>query len=100
MKHRADELDLDAVEEHLAESPELRHIRVRMRADLLTLESGDPRNPVRHARLRRVSVHLWWLEMSTHTGRWEPTPFRDELTTLLEMLTDEFAWTLLPIDGP
>ncbi len=100
MKHRADEFDLEAVEEHLAESPELRHIRVRRRADLLTLESGDPRDPVPHARLRRVSVHLWQLEMSTHTGRWEPTPFRDQLTPLLDMLTDDFAWTLVPIDGP
>ena len=26
--------------------------------------------------------------------------FGDQLAPLLEMLTDDFAWTLVPIDGP
>ncbi len=97
-KHRVDELDFDTAEEFFAELLSYRHLRVRRRADLLTIESGSPRDPVPHARLRQVTVHLWRLEMPTHSGRWETTPFRDELTALLEMLVSDFSWALAPID--
>ena len=97
-KPRVDELDFDSAEEFLAERPQCRHLRVRRRADLLTIESGSPRDPVPHARLRQVTVHLWRLEMPTHSERWETTPFRDQLRTLLEMLVSDFGWALAPID--
>jgi len=97
-KHRVDELDFDAAEEFFDELPKYRHLRVRRRADLLTIESGSPQDPVPHARLRQVTVHLWRLEMPTHSGRWETTPFRDNLMALLEMLVSDFGWTLAPID--
>jgi hypothetical protein len=97
-KHRVDELDFDSAEEFFAELPQCRHLRVRRRADLLTIESGDPRDPVPHARLRQVTVHLWRLEMPTHSGRWETTPLRDQLRALLEMLARDFGWALAPID--
>ena len=98
--HRADDFDCMVVEEHLEDGPEFRHLRVRRRADLLTIQSGDPRNPVRHARLRRVSAQYWRLEMPTHRGRWERTPIRDELTGVLDRITHEFHWTLSTIDEP
>ena len=97
-KHRVDDLDFDSVEEFFARRPRCRHLRVRRRADLLTIESGSPRDPVPHARLRQVTVHLWRLEMPTHLGRWETTPFRENLQTLLELLVSDFAWALAPID--
>lgn len=88
--------DVFTVEAFLALYPDLSHLRVRRRGDLLTLESGPPEDLRRHARLRRVTVHLWCLEMPTSSNRWSPTPFRDQLQVLLKMLTQQFPWTLAP----
>jgi len=74
------------------------HIRVRKHGALLNLESGPEDDPVKHARLRRVSVHYWTLEMPTHMGRWERTGLRDDLDNLLKALVEDFAWTLTPIE--
>lgn len=98
MKQRADEFDLIVAEEFIEETPELSHIRVRRRVDLLILESGDPRDPVPHARVRRLTSQSWRLEMPMRGGRWDPTPFRDDLTALLQMLHRDFPWMLTPID--
>ncbi len=76
----------------------LDHLRVRRRADLLVIESGPAKDPVKHARLRRVTKHLWRLEMAKPRGGWEPTPFRDLLKELLPLLTDNFGWVLTPLD--
>ena len=72
------------------------HLRARQRADLVTIESGPAADPYAHARLRRVSVHLWRLEMATHSGHWEVTPFRAGLDEVLRLLADTFPWTLQP----
>ena len=69
-KPRAEGSQARQVKQFLRRFPELSHLRVRRRADLLTLESGPTRDPFPHARLRRDTVHLWRLEMATHTGRW------------------------------
>jgi hypothetical protein len=84
------------VEAFLALYPDLGHLRVRLRGDLLTLESGPQDDPQRHARLRRVTVHLWHLEMPDSASRWSLTPWRDQLEGLLEMLVHRFPWTLTP----
>ncbi len=99
-KQRAEGSQAREVERFLRRFPELGHIRVRRRSDLLTLESGPTRDPVRHARLRRDTVHLWRLEMATHTGRWQKTPFRDQLEALLELLVSAFPWTLTALENP
>lgn len=88
--------DVLTVEAVLALYPDLSHLRVRRRGDLLTLESGPAEDPQRHARLRRVTVHLWRLEMPASSNRWNLTPFRDQLKILLEMLVHQFPWTLAP----
>ena len=93
-----DEDDEDDVREFLARRKDLKHLRVRRRADLLTLESGPADDPVRHARLRRVTVHYWTLECATHTGRWEKTGFRGPMTEMLEVLTSTIPWVLTPIE--
>jgi hypothetical protein len=74
------------------------HLRARRRADLVTIESGPDGDPHAHARLRRVAVHLWRLEMATHSGRWEVTPFRALLGELLQILAEAFPWTLQPLE--
>lgn len=97
-KHRAESFDADRVAEFLASRDGLAHLRVRHRADLVTIESGPATDPILHARLRRVTVHLWQLEMPTHTGRWQPTPIRALMDEVLETLVDAFPWTLTPLD--
>ena len=76
----------------------LRHLRARHRADLVTIESGPAKDPWPHARLRRLGVDVWQLEMATHTGRWEPTPLRGSQDRLLTILVDQFGWTLQSIE--
>jgi hypothetical protein len=89
--------DVRAVELFLRRHSDLAHIRVRHRAPLITLESGPPDDPVLHARLRRLAANLWQLEMATHTGRWQPTPFRAARDEVLEILLGNFGWTLAKI---
>lgn len=96
-KQQADKSHAAHVERFLRDRG-LRHLRARHRADLVIIESGPRKDPSPHARLRRVAVHLWQLELATHTGRWEPTPFRGLLEQLLAMLIEQFGWTLQPID--
>jgi|ERR1019366_5359346 hypothetical protein len=93
-----EEDDADDLREFLAAHDGLGHLRVRRRADLLTLESGPEDDPIPHARLRRVSIHHWSLECATHTGRWEKTGFRDTLERLLDLLTSTFPWIVAPIE--
>ena len=63
-KISAESRDADSVAAFLHKQG-FNHLRARRRADLVTIESGPPADPYPHARLRRVSVHLWRLEMST-----------------------------------
>ncbi len=83
--------------EHLQDRG-LDHLRVRRHADLLVIESGPTKDSYKHARLRRVTKHLWRLEMAKPRGGWEPTPFRDLLKELLPLLTDSFGWVLTPVE--
>jgi hypothetical protein len=76
----------------------LRHLRARSRADLVTIESGPANNSVLHARLRRVSVHLWALEVANHAERFEPTPVRATLQRVIDTLVSEFGWILEPVN--
>jgi hypothetical protein len=43
-------------------------------------------------------VHLWTLEIATHTGRWEKTGFRGLRDELLDLLMNTVPWTIAPID--
>ena len=86
------------LERELHEYEGLGHLRVAARGEVLTIVSGSTTDPVRPARLRRQTVSLWTLEMATHGGRWEPTPFRDTRERLVEMLVEQFGWVLAPQD--
>jgi len=96
-KHLAEDSDAQALETFLHER-ELRHLRVRRRADLLTIESGPVEDPIPHARLRRVTVQYWRLEMPTRSGKWEPTPHRGLLDEVQALLVDSFPWTLVALE--
>jgi hypothetical protein len=90
--------DVADVHDFLVKRKKLKHLRVRRRADLVTIESGPADDPVRHARLRRVTVHFWTVECATHTGRWEKTGLRGPMSVVLECLVSEIPWVLEPVD--
>ena len=96
-KFRAEDSDATAARRFLRERGGLTHIRARCRADLLTLESGRPGDPIPHARLRREGVHLWRLEMPTSSGRWDKTQHRAQLGQVLQILAEDYPWMLAPI---
>lgn len=76
----------------------LAHLRTRHRANVITIESGPTEDPVAHARLKRVGVHIWVLEIADHRGKWEPAPVRATLEASLTALVHDFSWVLTPID--
>lgn len=73
------------------------HLRARKYGAAVIVESGPTADPIKHFRLRRDTVHLWCLDMATHSGRWERTPFRGLLDELVNTVLDDFPWTLAPI---
>ena len=70
------------------------HVRTRHRGKVITVESGPQEDPVRHARFRKDTVHLWLLEIADHRGRFERTGLRDTLDNLKEALATTFPWVL------
>jgi len=78
----------DEVREQLAAMDGLGHVRVRRHSELI-LESSPRNDPVAHARFRRVAVHLWRIEIATHTGEWQPTGLRGPLEPMVRAGTDD-----------
>ena len=91
------EFEVASVQRWLRERPMTRHVRVRKRADTLVLESGPADDPFPHARLRRVAVHLWTLEMPSGK-RWQPSGDRGQKEMLLDLLVQQYGWMLTPVD--
>ena len=87
--------DVRGVETVLRRFPELAHLTVRRRAALLILTSGEPDQPLAHARLRRLAAKTWQLEIANHMGRWEPTPLCGSRDAIVETLIGDFGWTLI-----
>ena len=91
-KYSAEPHDQIAIEATLTDKG-LDYVRVRRRADALTLESGPAEDPFPHARLRRIGGALWQLYMPTGR-RWEATPFCSSRDELLDTLLTDFGWAL------
>lgn len=75
----------------------LKHLRARKHGAAVIVESGPVDDPVKHIRLRRDTVHLWLLDIADHRGRWERTPFRDQIDNLLATVAQTFPWVLSPV---
>lgn len=97
-KLKAEGYDADYAQKLLNVVHGLAHLRARNRADTITIESGDKEDPVPHARVRRVTVSLWVLEIADHRGRWEPTDVRMKLDNAITVLAEDFGWVLTPIE--
>ena len=95
-KHNAESWDASDLRSYLHAQGHT-HLKVRRYGELLVIESGPDDDPIKHARLRRATVHLWTLEMATHTGKWQPTGFRGSLDEIKESLVQDFGWVLTPI---
>ena len=91
----AEPADAHAVARQLEEHG-LPHLRARKYGPLVFIESGPDDDPIPHARLRRDTVHLWTLEVATHTGRWEKTGLRDLRAALVDLLVTTFPWIVAP----
>lgn len=96
-KPQADFHDAEAVRAYLAARGAV-PLRARKYGALVILESGPVEDPIPHARLRRDTVHLWTLEIATHTGRWEKTGFRALRNELLDLRMTSLPWTIAPIE--
>jgi len=96
-KHNVESYDADDAKQYLHQHGH-DHLRVRPHGDLLVIESGPDNDAIKHARMRRVTVNYWTLEMATHTGQWQATGLRDGFEAILETLVHDFGWTLTPID--
>lgn len=97
-KQHAETWDVSAVEKRLHDRG-LKHLRVRKHGAAVIVESGPADNPWKHFRLRRDTVHLWWLDMASRGSRWDKTPFRDLRDNLVDMVIEQFPWTLTDVLG-
>lgn len=92
-----DPSDLESTQHFFTTREGLEHLRVRKRGDLLVIESGPKGDPVKHARLRRVTKQWWTIEIATHTGQWQDAGLREARMKVLDRLIAEFPWVLTPI---
>ena len=88
----------DTVEDFLHERGHT-HLRARKRGAAVIVESGPKDDPIKHFRVRRDTVHLWMLDFADHRGKWERTPFRDQLQALLTQVVELFPWTIADYAG-
>jgi hypothetical protein len=72
-------------------------LRARKHGAAIIVESGPETQPWKHFRLRRDTVHLWWLDIAARGQRWERTPFRAPRDELVDMVIDSFPWTVYDV---
>lgn len=92
-KQLAEDSHAKAVE-RLLHARDLPHLRARKYGATVIVESGPRDDAYKHLRLTRDGVHVWFLHIADHRGRWEPTPFRGSLDELVTLVADTFPWTL------
>lgn len=97
-RRHAETWDVDAVVQRLHDNG-FPHLRARKYGASIIVESGPTDTAWKHFRLRRDTVHLWWLDMSGRGARWEKTPFRDTRDGLVDLVVQQFPWTLTDVLG-
>ena len=70
------------------------HLHVRTYGQQLVIYSGDADDRQNRARLTLLRSDRYRLDMATHRGRRETTPFTGTLLEMLAMLTDQFGFVL------
>ncbi len=97
-RYQAETWDPDTVEKRL-HARGLTHLRARKHGAAVIVESGPSDHPWKHFRLRRDTVHLWCLDMAARGSSWEKTPFRDQRDKLVDLVIDQFPWTVADVLG-
>ena len=88
------EIDKQYVEIKLQEK-ELYHLKVTKRGVNIVVYSDDGSGGKENrCRFTYVKTGLYVLNMANHAGKWETTPFEGGLKELLEIVTEQFPWTL------
>jgi hypothetical protein len=83
-----------AVAEAFLKQRRLKHLRVKKRADSLTLDAGSSDDPWPRARFRLLAKQRWTLDIADAAGQWEATPSQAPFAELLALLADRFPWVL------
>jgi len=97
-KQQAEDSHAKAVE-RLLHARHFSHLRARKYGAAIIVESGPQDDAYKHLRLTRDGVHVWFLHIADHRGRWEPTPFRGSLDELVSLVADTLPWTLQDVHG-
>lgn len=86
--------ELEEVLRLLSRSEGLGHLRVKKRAQSITIWSGDKADEQQHARLTRLGRATWGLSFPHHSGRWEKTPFVGSMEEVVTTLMSDFSFHL------
>lgn len=78
----------------------MQHLRFVTRGGRVIVVSSEPPDVETHARFTRIAGDRWTLDIFTHNGRWQPTGFTGTPTDLLQALSDDFPWLVMPRDNP
>ena len=97
-KYQAEDSDAKTVERLLL-ARDFGHLRARKYGATIIVESGPEDDAYKHLRLKRDGVHVWFLHIADHRGRWEATPFRGSLDELVTLVADTFPWTPQDVRG-
>ena len=91
------DIDKYFVESKLQEK-ELYHLKVAKRGNNIVAYSEGENGKENRCRFTYIKSGLYILSMASYSGRWEPTPFEGRLEELLEMVIEQFPWTLTNYD--
>jgi len=74
----------------------LKHLRCRVRAAAVIVESGPKDDALGHVRLRKQSASAWEADEFHHSGRWAALPIHASLNDVLLAISSDFSWLLEP----
>ena len=72
----------------------INHLYIQARGDHLVLYSLEDEEKINRIRFTRLSVNKYQLSMANHQGRWEKTPYTGTIPELVELLIEQFSFTL------
>jgi len=97
MINHALEHEKSYVEKALMEK-ELYHLLVTKRGVNIVVYSEDGRSKENRVRFTYIKPHIFMLNFASRSGKWEQTPFEGTLEELIEMVLEQFPWTLTNYD--
>jgi hypothetical protein len=71
------------------------HLNVRTHGKNLVIYSEEHSEKINRSRLTRINSQTYRLSMANHQGKWEPTPYEGPLSEMINMITEQFAFTLV-----